>query len=86
MIEVVVVVLRTNLDGQADLQGWDYSTKHWDMCKTLWLVHGEEHGYGHEGVFGPHRLFYQCLLMRCAHHLNFYKIEARPDNMVSEWL
>ena len=52
------------------------------MCKTLWLVHGEEHGHGHEGVFGPHRLFYKCLLQRCAHKLNFYKIEERPDNMV----
>ena len=67
---------------QADLQGWDFSTNHWDMCKTLWLTHGELHGYGHQGVFGPHRLFYIGLLQRCAHHLNFYKIEARPDNMV----
>ena len=76
-------MLRLNLDGQAALQAWDYSTNHWEMCKTLWAVHGEEHGYGHEGVFAPHRLFYKCLLQRCAFHLNFYKIEERPDNMVS---
>jgi hypothetical protein len=81
-------ILRMNLDGQAAIQAWDYSGDFWDICKMIWVVHGELHGYGHEGVFGPHRMFAKNLLMRCATHLNFYKIEERPDNMVSggcEW-
>jgi hypothetical protein len=88
-----VVVFRYNLDGQAAIQAWDYGGPdemggQWDVCKNIWVTHGELHGYGHEGVFGPHALFYDCLLKRCAQHLNFYKIESRPDNMVSggcEW-